>query len=133
MTVRELFSKIQYDVEYYANEIITWFGEGVIKLYEFRWLDFTVWQAIFTLVYIGTMIGMMVTKASEVYKKYMGELEELDWNRLENDKESVPKYEKVWIYTKLFAVFIWEMCWHIFSLILLSFFVLCVYQLWVDK
>lgn len=133
MTIRELFSKIQYDVEYYANEIILWFGEGVIKLYELRWLDFTIGQAFFTLVYIGTTIGMMVTKASEVYKKYMGKLEELDWNTLENDKESVPIYEKVWIYTELFAVFIWDMLLHIFGLILLSWFVYLAYDIWLDK
>ena len=132
MTVRELFSKIQYDVEYYANEIILWFGEGVIKLYELRWLDFTIGQAFFTLIVFGTTIGGMATRALEVYEKYMGELEELDWNTLENDKESVPIYVKVWIHTKLFAVFIWEMCKYILSLLLVSFFVLCVYELWLD-
>ena len=133
MTVRELLSKIQYYVEYFANETILWFGEGVIKLYEFRWLDFTIGQAFFTLAYIVAIINMMATKASEVYKEYMGELEDLDWNRLKNDKESVPKYMKMWIYTKLFAVFIWEMCLPIFGIILLSWLVYIAYEFWLEK
>jgi hypothetical protein len=133
MTIRELLSKIQNFVEHYANETILWFGEGVIKLYELRWLDFTIGQGIFTLLLFGTTIGGMATRASEVYEAYMGELEELDWNTLENDKESVPKYMKVWIYTKLFSVFIWEMCKYIFSLLLLSFIVYLTYDIWLDK
>jgi hypothetical protein len=133
MTVRELFSKIQDYVEWYANETILWFGEGVIKLYELRWLDFTIGQAIFTILIFGSAIGGLVAQASEIYEEYMDELKGLDWNALLDNKESVPIYVKVWVYTKLFAVFIWTLCWHIFGLIILAWFVYLAYDIWLDK
>tara|TARA_R110000824_G_scaffold352996_1_gene540151 strand:+ start:256 stop:537 length:282 start_codon:yes stop_codon:yes gene_type:complete len=46
MTIRELLSKI----EIVFNDFIAWFGDGASKLIELRFLDFTIGQAIFTIL-----------------------------------------------------------------------------------
>tara|TARA_B110000008_G_scaffold268564_1_gene296832 strand:+ start:880 stop:1263 length:384 start_codon:yes stop_codon:yes gene_type:complete len=55
MTIRELGQYLAYYVGNSFCAVTSWFGDGFTKLIEFRLLDLTIGQAIFTLFFIGTV------------------------------------------------------------------------------
>ena len=59
MTIRELLFKIQSIIKNTFNDCTNWLGDGASKLIELRFLDFTIGQAIFTIIIFGFCISFL--------------------------------------------------------------------------